>query len=99
MFNVSNETVNKFEPATPDAATIEQPVRVAVGGQLHWLRPSNVLRIEVRPANAGWLDRVMVVLSDNNAIAYSPAAPGLADEIAAILWPSAKLNEAARDAA
>ncbi len=40
--NTQNTTLN----VTPEAATSLPPVRVVLGNDVYWLRPSNVLRVE-----------------------------------------------------
>lgn len=71
----------------PDAATRESPVRVDVAGEVFWLRPSNVLRIETQRANIGYAIGVSIVLSDGKQLFYRGADTQTADDIAAILWP------------
>ncbi len=93
MFDTTHETNIESKPPTPDAATKEPPVRVDVAGRLAWIRPSNVLRIEVRPAYIGFPDRVIVVLSDNNELIYDGKAD-VADAIAALLWPKSCPDDA-----
>ena len=99
MFDVTQSTKVKQAAITPNAATKERPRRVDVGGEVYWLRPSNVLRIEVLKANTrgaefGWSEsaRVAIMFSDNKYLICScetgDRAIAVADAMAALLWPS-----------
>lgn len=87
MFDVTHETrVESF--STPESATAEPPVRIDLCGQVVWLRPSNVLRMEVCKKFAGWPDRVVLSLSDGKQFTFSGGTVETADAIAALLWPA-----------
>lgn len=86
MFDVTHET--KVETNhTPEAATATPPVRIALCGEVVWLRPSNVLRMEVKKECAGWPNRVVLTLSDGRQFTFSSGTEETADAIAALLWP------------
>ena len=89
MFDHIQETNIENKPATPESATKEPPVRVDIGGQVHWIRPSNVLRIESHKKSPGYSwDVVIVVLTDGESLSWRDAGPEVADAIAALLWPA-----------
>lgn len=88
MFDHIQETNFESKPSVPDSATKEPPVRVNVGGKLHWIRPSNVLRIESHKGGRAYsCDVVIVILNDGERLMWANASPKVADEIAALLWP------------
>lgn len=87
MFDVKHETNIKERSTVPDAATKEPPVRIEVNGEVCWMRPSNVLRIEFKPANMGLPDLVVVTFSDGKEKSYKGTV-NTADNIAVLLWPS-----------
>lgn len=72
----------------PEAATAEPPVRIAHCDEVVWLRPSNVLRIEVRKAFAGLPERVVLILSDGEQFVFTGGTVETADAIAQMLWPA-----------
>jgi len=87
MLNVTHET--KVENNhVPEAATATPPVRIELCGEIVWLRPSNVLRMEVRKEYCGWPNRVVLTLSDGRDFIFSGGTQETADAIAALLWPS-----------
>lgn len=88
MFDHTHATTIENASTTPESATAMPPVRLEFCGSVVWIRPSNVLRIEVRPAHAGWPDRVVLVLSDSKEFVFSGATVGTADAIAVMLWPT-----------
>lgn len=87
MFDVAHETKIEINH-TPEAATAERPIRLAFCGEIAWIRPSNVLRIELRKAIAGFPDRVLLVLSDGKELVFNGASVDTADAVAALLWPA-----------
>lgn len=87
MFDVTHDTKVEVS-STPEAATSEPPVRIALCGEVVWLRPSNVLRMEVREKFAGFPDRVVLTLSDGKQFTFSGGTEETADAIASLLWPS-----------
>lgn len=88
MFDHVQETNIENKPAVPDAATKEPPVRVDVAGKLHWIRPSNVLRIESHVGERAYAcDVVFVILTDGEKLSYHNSGHDVADAIAALLWP------------
>lgn len=87
MFDVTHET--KVENVcVPEAATAEPPVRIAHCDEVVWLRPSNVLRIEVRKAFAGLPERVVLIMSDGEQFVFTGGTVETADAIAQMLWPA-----------
>lgn len=78
---------NAMPHIAPDAATLEPPVRVDMAGEIVWLRPSNVLRIETQRASIGCPVGVNVILSDGKQLFYRGADWKTADAVAALLWP------------
>lgn len=88
MFDVSNETKISVAASSPESATLERPVRIAVNGEVFWLRPSNILRVEARYLSGrGVPNQVVVTTSDGKELTFVGATENEADAIASALWP------------
>lgn len=90
MFDQRTTTTINADAA---AAVSQPPVRIMLGVELHWLRPSNVLRIETetRGEKPHYLN---IWLSDGKRIVHPCMGMkltefyALADEVASKLWPA-----------
>lgn len=88
--NTQHTTLN----VTPEAATSLPPVRVVLGNDVYWLRPSNVLRVEATAYAHGRPRYLNIVLSDGATLSslctdmQPEAFHQLADSIVSTLWPS-----------
>lgn len=88
----NNTTVN----LVPEAATAEPAVRIELGNGVHWLRPSNVLRLETSMYGDSRPEYLKIIFSDGNQISElcqhmkCEDFYALVDSVARQLWPAAK---------
>lgn len=89
MFDVSHDAKVSVAAVTPESAILERPVRIEVNGEVSWLRPSNILRIEAsHRSELGVPNQVVVTTSDGKLLHFVGATNDDADAIAAALWPN-----------
>lgn len=94
MFDTNNSSENKVDIHTvPDATLATDPKRIDVAGELLWLRPSDVLRMEVTTkgssnARLGFPLGIKLHFSDGSNRFLEGATADDAKAIAGILWPA-----------
>ena len=95
MFDTDNSSQNQVNIHTvPDAVLATDPKRIDIAGELLWLRPSDVLRMEViekggQQARLGFPLGIKLHLSDGKCRFLAAATADDAKTIAAILGPTA----------
>lgn len=88
MFDHTSRHETKLQ-AIPDAALEKEPRLVEVPGYVFWLRPSDLLRIEVRIENdMGFAPGVTLYFSDGTTKFLRGADSSVAAGIAVVLWPA-----------
>ena len=85
MLDHSSSSVSNIHH-TPEAATLQPPVRIEAGGKAYWIRPSNVLRVV--PAHHQYGAELRIVFSDGQFLQLDKEAGLTVDSVAALLWPA-----------
>lgn len=92
MFDRTTHTHTTIE-APMDAVLAKPPVRIELGTDVHWLRPSNVVRLEATTSGGHpqylyiWLTSGQKLWLNANSMTLEQLH-SLADEVASKLWGS-----------